>query len=346
MVLRGYLNAWLPIMSKWNGRILFVDGFAGPGQYEGGEDGSPLIALKAFIEHRFKSGIGAEVIFIFIEKSQSRAKHLQEVINSISSSLPKNVGIEVINGTFDGTMTLVLDQLDAAAKQLAPALVMVDPFGVSETPMSVIERILRNPKSEVYASFMYEAMNRFKETPEFEPHLDQLFGTPNWREGIAIENPNMRKDFFYQLYKNQLREAGAKYVTHFELYEGDRLIYAIFFGTQSLLGCDRMKQAIWKVAPFGEFAFRGTRSTQLSLDLATTDFGSLKSVLRNRFRGRGWVSIQDVSDFVASDQTDYHTGQVKRNALIPMEESNEIEVDPDSRKRKRTYPDGTRLRFH
>jgi three-Cys-motif partner protein len=30
-ILREYLEAWLPIMSKWNRRLLLIDGFAGPG---------------------------------------------------------------------------------------------------------------------------------------------------------------------------------------------------------------------------------------------------------------------------------------------------------------------------
>jgi three-Cys-motif partner protein len=36
-ILRCYLDAWFPIMGSWNGRILILDGFAGPGIYTGGE---------------------------------------------------------------------------------------------------------------------------------------------------------------------------------------------------------------------------------------------------------------------------------------------------------------------
>ena len=39
LVLRAYLNAWLPILSSGNSRVLFIDGFAGPGEYAGGEEG-------------------------------------------------------------------------------------------------------------------------------------------------------------------------------------------------------------------------------------------------------------------------------------------------------------------
>jgi hypothetical protein len=38
---RAYLDAWLPILSSVNSRILFIDGFAGPGEYAGSEEGSP-----------------------------------------------------------------------------------------------------------------------------------------------------------------------------------------------------------------------------------------------------------------------------------------------------------------
>ena len=62
-----------------------------------------------------------------------------------------------------------------AIDRLAPAFVMVDPFGVAGTPMEVFNRLFQNPKCEVYVSFMYEAINRFRGRPEFESHLAFLF---------------------------------------------------------------------------------------------------------------------------------------------------------------------------
>ena len=47
LVLKNYMDAWLPIMRKHNGRVLFIDAFAGPGEYTGREPGSPVIALRA-----------------------------------------------------------------------------------------------------------------------------------------------------------------------------------------------------------------------------------------------------------------------------------------------------------
>ena len=345
LVLENYMGAWLPIMTRWNGRVLFIDAFAGPGKYSGGEPGSPVIALRALIDHRAKNQIRSEINYLFIEKETDRCEHLKQVLGGLNGQLPLNCNYEVINSTFDETLTDVLDSIEEQRTNLAPAFVMIDPFGVSGTPMSVIGRILENPKSEVYASFMYRETNRFKEHPNFAKHLDELFGCSGWRQGIDMPDGKERKDFFYELYRNQLRANGAQYVLCFELYEGEQLVYAIFFGTKSLEGCDKMKQAIWKVAPFGDFRFRGGQIGQLTFGEDLVDFSLLKKALRGQFQAKGWQTIEAIEDFVKSDATDFHSGHLKVKTLKPMESDGEIEVKAGTRKRSGTYPNGTMLRF-
>jgi len=339
-VLRRYLEAWFGILGTTQSRIVVIDGFAGPGQYAGGEQGSPLIALRVLREHRAKS-FKADVKFGFIEKDKSRADHLRALIENLKP-LPARCEVDVKHGAFDETMIAVLNELDAQRQKLAPAFVMVDPFGVSDTPMAVIERILRGGMSEVYVSLMYREIHRFGETPQFEKPLDALFGTAEWRQGIDLQGEE-RKDFFYGLYERQLRRAGAKHVLHFDLYEGQQLVYAIFFATRHWLGSNRMKQAIWKVAPFGDYAFHGTK--QLLLGLDTVDYAPLRRALEARFKGQGWTSMKEVNEFVGSDQTDFHTGQLKRPVLVPMEDERVLEIDPKTRAKRHTYPDGTMVRF-
>jgi hypothetical protein len=108
----------------------------------------------------------------------------------------------------------------------------------------------------------------------------------------------------------------------FELFEGNRLVYAIFFGTKSVLGADRMKEAIWRVDPLGGFEFRGGR-------------------------GCGWIPIRQVRDFVASDRTDYYRAQLRKRTLIPLEDSGLLKVRGrvGTRRKRHTYPDGTELMF-
>ena len=293
-------------------------------------------------EHGAK--IGAEVIFYFVESRPDRCEHLRALVEERRRNLPGNAKVVVVQGEFDASMTEVLDKLDEQSQQLAPALVMIDPFGVTGTPMKVIERILKNRRCEVYISFMFDHINRFLATAEFEDKLDSLFGTPAWRSAAELAGKE-RRTFLYDLCKGALRRAGAKHVVHFDLYEGRRLVYSIFFGTQHHTGCDRMKAAIWSVVPFGDFAFRGGQNFELELGIDSPDFEPLREALCVEFAKRGWVNVQRVLDFVSSDATEYHAGQVKRPVLKPMEQEGLIEADESTRKRKWAYPEGTRIRF-
>ncbi len=193
---------------------------------------------------------------------------------------------------------------------------------------------------------MYESINRFWNTPEFECSLNSLFGCNRWKEADPTSQSEQRKTFFYDLYKCQLKDAGAKYVLHFDLCEGDKLKYAIFFGTGSLQGCDKMKQAIWKIMPFGDFRFQGSQVNQLVLG-EMPDLTPLQDILRNEFASKGWVRIEDITEFVQSDATDFHSGHLKVKTLKPMEKNGKIEVKSKSgtNRRKETFPDGTQLRF-
>ena len=287
----------------------------------------------------------SEINYLFIEKDSSRSGHLEEVLDELEEELPTNCSYEVFNSTFDETLTNVLDRIDKQRTRLAPAFVMIDPFGVSETPMSVIGRILRNPKSEVMVSFMYEWINRFREHSSFERHLDDLFGCPDWRQGIYLPDHEYRKAFFHDLYRNQLRKNGAEYVVPFELYEGQRHVYTIFFGTKDLTGCDKMKQAIWKIAPFGDFKFKSGLSNQLTLGPSIVDFSLLERTLLDNFSGKGWHSIERLVDFMKSDATQFHSSHLKTKTLKPMESAGKIEVKEGTRKKSGTYPKGTLLRF-
>ncbi len=344
-VLKNYMEAWLPIMSMTNDRVLFIDAFAGPGEYSGGQDGSPVIALRALMEHAAKDRMEGEIVYLFIEDDRNRYEHLKGVLNNIAPNLPANCKHWVLRSTFNETLTQALDRIDEQKQMLAPSFVMIDPFGVSNTPMRTIRRILSNPKSEVYISFMYREINRFKANPKFEPHLDELFGCSNWRQGIAIADTEERKHFYYDLYGSQLKDAGAKYVLHFELYENRELVYAIFFGTQSLDGCNKMKQAMWKEAPLGDFLFRGNQADQMTLGDGLLDTHRLELDLLKEFGSSEWVAIEEVTSFVKSDRTAFHTGHLKNKTLAPMEDKGSLEVKPESRNKKGTYPDGTILRF-
>ena len=113
LILRRYLQAWLPITAKHNGRIIFVDGFAGPGRYTGGEEGSPLIALRALLDHpHFRQRRpGREILLVFIEREEDRAVALREEISSFRTKwpIPNWAKVRVQQGEFAPLINQVLE---------------------------------------------------------------------------------------------------------------------------------------------------------------------------------------------------------------------------------------------
>ena len=322
LLLGHYLDGWFPILGSFNGRLLFIDGFAGPGEYAGGEVGSPLVALESVRKHKGGGRLqNVEVVFLFVESNKPRADHLRALLDR-QSPVP-NTDVHVLSGTFDSHMTSLLDHIDDQSTALAPAFVMVDPFGVKGSPMRLIGRVLQNPKSECLISFMYEPIRRFHRQAEFEGHLNELFGTKEWQNGLDFEDEAERKSFFHELFKRQLKQHGAKYVVAFDLYKGKRHIYTLYFATGDLKGCNLMKSCIWKLDPDGTFSFRSHAIGQFSLFGVSTE--RLARQLRDEF-GAEWTSIEQVEQFVMGDGTPFHSGQLRRDTLRPLERQGQLEV--------------------
>ena len=342
LVLKRYMDAWLPIVLKTYDRALFVDGFAGPGEYRNGELGSPVIAMDALAEHAYQNVMTGLMDYIFIEEDSRRFAHLQSVIDNRNGSLPEFCNVQSFNGSYHDVFPRLLDVIES--ESAVPTFVMIDPFGVSGVFMEQVATLMKYRSTEVYISFMYREINRFATQPEFRDHLDRLFGCRGWRDVEDISDPEQRRAFFHNLYERQLRWAGAEYVLPFELYSGNRHIYTIFFATQNDQGCDKMKQAMWKVAPFGDFRFRGGMDRQFTLGAEFVDFSVLRDDLMRKFGLNSYVAIEDVEEFMRSDMTLFHTSHYRR-VLADMEREGMVEAKEGTRRQRNRYPPGTVIRF-
>lgn len=341
-ILRKYLGAWFPKLA-WTKRLLFIDGFAGPGQYSKGEPGSPLIALNSAIEHKADLS-DCELVYIFIERDQDRFQHLNALLKR--KSIPSYVTYRAEQGTFADHLTDILDALDEAGKQLAPAFVMVDPFGFTGLPLELIARVAAYRKTELLISFMYEPIARWRGHPDLAETFDGLFGCGEWREADDIVEPRARKEFLLDLYISQLKTvAGMQYPRAFEMIDkGNRTEYFLIFATHSIEGLKAMKAAMWSVAPSGSFGFSDvTVSSQLTLFGPEPDYDQLKRLILRMFAGQQ-VDVDEIERFVVVE-TAFRETHYKRHILVPMEKAGELTVVKSQRRRARTYPPGTVIKF-
>ena len=344
-VLEEYLKAWFPIVASRFPRLLFIDGFAGPGEYTGGELGSPLIALRVFSD--LEKRPGARVTYLFVEADQQRADHLQVMVDRYLESVGARYDVRVRAGTFEDVVGSGLSVLEEEGRGLPPSFAMIDPFGVDGSSLDLVRRLLAHQSSEVYISFMYEPMNRFNAHPNFELPLNSLFGGPGWKPLFEIPDSDERHSAVCSYYGDQLRNVGAKYVLRFDLREDRRLRYTIFFASGNLLGCDRMKSAIWKVMPAGDFVWRGVHAHQMSFDSLIQDSLPFQAALRERFSDQGWIPFREVLGFARSDSVPYPSSMLRSGGLRPLEDSGHLDVRVQGRSRRgRSHPEDCELFFY
>lgn len=326
-VLRAYLDAWLPILGSIPKPILFIDGFAGPGRYEGGEDGSPIIALKAFRDHKDAASIIGPVRFVFIEIDPERHAALTAEIAALDAPLPAKAEVYQYCDRFEEHVGEALSRLDAEKRTAVPMLCMADPFGADGIPLALFQRILRNEHSELFITVMASFIRRFGEQPEFERALTALYGDESWRPLVAIADPAEKQRALLDRYEQRLRDAGARYVIRFDLFDGATYVYSIFFATNNLLGCERMKDAIWKVMPDGNFEYRDRDQAQLTLGVAAPQLATLERQIVTLLSSRGPMRMSALREWAQSDATMFRKSVHLLDALKRLEAARRIECD-------------------
>jgi three-Cys-motif partner protein len=296
-ILKRYLQAWMIILSQGKfPEILYIDGFAGPGEYARGEPGSPIIALDTALGYR--SPLKAKLHFLFVEKDVARASHLRKQV--ALRTLPANFHVSVEGGvTFEVAFDRRYPEFVRSGR-LIPTFAFIDPFGWTGAPFSLVAKILSQRSCEVFVNFMYEEVNRFIGHPDQVENFNSFFGTDAWKRCVGETSSARRNRCLHDLYLQQLRTAArAAHVRSFEMSNArDVTDYYLFYATNELLGLKKMKEAMWKVDERGEFRFSdATNPNQLVLFEKAPNLPALKARLLAAFSGKT-VSIGDIGKFV------------------------------------------------
>lgn len=347
-ILRRYLEAWLPILSKYSPRIIYLDGFAGPGIYKDGEDGSPVIALETAVKHVLQAHF-KEIVFFFIEKDQRRARMLEKILAKRFPNLPNNMKYHVIGAAFAPTFELVLDKLDEGGAMLAPTFAFLDPFGFSGLPMKLIGRMMKCDKCEVLVTFMVGFINRFL-IEDREVALNELFASDEWKKASDLEKPEGRIKFLVNLYEKQLKcVGGARHVRSFAMTnKQNKISYYLVFGTKHPKGLEVMKEAMWKTDKIGSYGFSDlTDPNQITLDIGDKPYWVPKAanMVHDKFRGQT-VPIERIHEFVITA-----TPFLYRTPILQYLEKSSppkivcVDVLEQAKRRAFTYPEHCSVTF-
>lgn len=263
-IVRRYLFIWFSILGRnpHFTRLVYIDGFAGPGQYTNSTQSSPtaaLLAAKAAIEQAGSGLASKECCFLFVEKTKKFAESPREIIST--KEWPREIKWKVEAGTFEEKVGGILAGLRTERKRLAPTFAFIDPFGATGLPFKIVAEILSYRTCEVLLNLDSDGIGRLVTAQEFEKNqvnLNSLFGDRSWQKELDPSLPMTELSAqVLALYKQRLRSLpNVRYVFAFAMNSREgQLNYHLVFASQHPLGLEKMKEAMKAVDQTGTYSF-------------------------------------------------------------------------------------------
>lgn len=289
-ILGSYLPPYLKKVSKLNKTIFIIDGFAGPGKFEDGSIGSPLMICEIAKEH-----LGNNFKAILVNKEK---KYHNQLTNSVKDFIDAGC-VHTINGTAEDLLLKLKNTLRDES-----ILVYLDQFGISGFKFeSLLPYLSRQQKysTELVLNISVPVIHRLsaknhgitqdKSIINRRNVLTEVFGGGYWMNHLFNDNLDANEQIeklmydYKKLLKNYLSYVG--YCPVYERGERSKLKYYIFFASRhpdaALLLNDIMFRAYW--SHIWDCTFKGTLFEQheQSINLPCNYYEELKSQIVKNF---------------------------------------------------------------
>ncbi|MEW2508259.1 three-Cys-motif partner protein TcmP [Amycolatopsis sp. NPDC047767] len=285
-IYRRYLERWFPILlagSNAYPSATYAEGFAGPGVYEGGEPGSPIIAIQALLD-KVRDPIPV-VKMIFVDDDLRCIDTLNKQLTLKFPTRPRSaetLRVKVKAGTCVERLEPELDAMQAWGQ---PILAVLDSWGNVPVTYRLLERLARNQSSEVIITLGTQSFIRF--VSKLGPEADEVFGgDPSWRQINTMATGQAKRQHILTCYRQTLARAGFKYLLDFELIDTRGESLYLVFGTNHRRGLEKMKDSVWEVDRVYGVGFRDPRDEQAQtlFELIDPVLAPLARLLLNRLK--------------------------------------------------------------
>lgn len=337
-ILQDYLLPWFQILgrTKRNQDLLYIDGFAGPGQYTNYSKGSPVAALVAAKEALSITGnywVAGNIHCAFIEPDKKRFAHLTQTIQPFETD--PRIKIHLYNSSFINGLSRLKIDVPSLFDNQYPRFIFVDPFGATGVPFQIVRELLSSRCSEVLINLDADGIvriHRADEAADAAVLLNDIFGSDIWK---AVLSERLSFDALcyrvLDLYKKLLRDLPqVKYVFPFEMRaKANTLNYFLVFAAQHYLGLEKMKESMKRIDQSGAYCFSDANIDQQRL-FRFDDVPTYSKLLYEYYKGKS-ASYEELRDYALND-----TPFINPKAMLKqLEQDNLIEATSSDPKRRR-----------
>lgn len=207
-LLEGYLEKLVMIIgasAKSSGHLVeinYVDCFAGPwgAPEDSMETTSIAISLRTLARCKEKLGemaVQTRIRALYIENNPASFARLSAYL---ATETPFGVESEARQGDFVQLRSVILRWCGTSAF----TFFFIDPLGWSEIGISVLQPLLRRPRSEFLINFMYAFVNRAASMADQQDAVVELLGATVDLDGLS---PVERESVIVNTYRRSLRRA-------------------------------------------------------------------------------------------------------------------------------------------
>jgi len=308
-----------------NKHLAYVDGFAGQGRFDTGEEGSPLLVLKKASDI-LKKRQNRRFSAYFIEKEKVNCEKLIKEIDSLN--LPSNIEHHVINVKFEIFFQGIKESYDAALKTI-PIFFFLDPFGYSPIGLDDLKFILSLEKSEFFLTFMYRDLNRFIKTEHLKETRKKVLGIDDFSNILStVKTPIERENAIVSFYRMQLSGyVKARFSSFFCVKSQSNFraptLYYLIHATNNFKGFKVMKEVMFSIG--GEnYAYYGSLKKTTLEEMLETYKEKIEDYLTNKYIKDKWYDYEHLLTDICID-TPYIEKHC-REILKKLEKENKIVV--------------------
>jgi len=353
-IISKYFWAWAKVIigtqkrypDRSDGRVAYIDLFAGLGRYRSGAKTTPVMVVEQAIQ---EPDLCERLVCVFNDKDGDNTSSLQTALAELPGIEKMKFRPHVETGEVGEQVVRRFE-----AMSLVPTFFFVDPFGYKGLSLRLVNSVLKDWGCDCVFFFNYNRINMGLGNAAVEEHMDALFGkdrADSLRAKFKLQvKPAEREAFILEELTKAMKEMGGQFVLPFRFRNDElsRTTHHLIFVTKHFRGYDIMKGIM---AGYGSISDQGVTRLEYNPADARTPLlfnfyrplDDLADMLLSDYQGRT-VGINEL--YEAHSVGKSYIAKNYREVLCHMEAAGKIRMEPPCPpRRKGTVAEHVRITF-
>lgn len=246
-IVQKYFYVWAKVISpsarSGNGRIAYIDLYAGPGRYKDGAASTPLLILEKAIED---DQLSQMLVTFFNDSDGNHTKSLAAEIAKLPNLSRLKYKPHISCGEIDEEAEKYFSD-----NSLVPSFSFVDPFGYKGLSLRIVHGVIKDWGCDCVFFFNYARINAGITNRAVQNHIDALFGqerADKLRKVLPSKRPHEREALILEELAQAIKGMGGTYVLPFRFKNasGKRTSHSLVFVSKHFKGYEIMKDIMAK----------------------------------------------------------------------------------------------------